>query len=137
MSWSSSPPLRRPRARLPLGAMNPYPQIKAYEQREFERLGAYLQALDSNGWIEQSYCSDWQLYQVVSHIGSGSRIGGLRLKAWVGGAPAVTRETMQQIWGHFDALLPEQTYASYADAVREYLAVESETPDAAGEQEVE
>ncbi len=116
---------------------NPYPRIKAYEQREFERLNGYLRAMDANGWVEQSYCTDWQIYQVVSHIGSGSRIGGLRLAAWVGGGPAVTRETMQQIWGHFDSLAPDQMLASYTQAVGDYLAAESRTPDEAGLQEVD
>jgi uncharacterized protein (TIGR03083 family) len=116
---------------------NPYAAIKKYEQSEFERLNRYLETLDAGGWVEQSYCTDWLVYQVVSHIGSGSRIGGLRIAAWVGGGPAVTRESMQQIWGHFDALRPEQMYASYSQAVQEYLAVESNTPDDAGLQEVE
>jgi uncharacterized protein (TIGR03083 family) len=116
---------------------NLYPKIKAYEQFEFGRLNAYLEALDAEGWLEQSYCTDWPVYQVVSHIGSGSRIGGLRVQAWVGGGPAVTRETMQQIWAHFDALEASQMYASFSAAVREYLAVEAATPDAAGLQEVD
>jgi len=116
---------------------NPYAGIKAYEQREIGRLNGYLEALDAAGWVEQSYCTDWQIFQVVSHIGSGSQIGGLRVKAWVGGGPAVTRETMQQIWGHFDSLDPSQMFASFSPAVRDYLAVEASTPDQAGLQEVE
>jgi uncharacterized protein (TIGR03083 family) len=114
-----------------------YPRIKAYEQREFERLTNYLRALDADGWIEQSYCTDWLVYQVVSHIGSGSRIGGLRIAAWVRGGTPVARETMQQIWGHFDSLGPNQMFASYDEAAREYLQEEGETPDEAGLQEVD
>ena len=116
---------------------NPYSAIKKYEQTEFARLNRYLGALDAAGWVEQSYCSDWLVYQVVSHIGSGSHIGGLRIAAWVGGGEAVTRETMQQIWAHFDSLRPEEMYASYSDAVKEYLATEARTPDEAGVQEVD
>jgi uncharacterized protein (TIGR03083 family) len=116
---------------------NPYPRIKAYERRELERLSAYLRALDADGWIEQSYCSDWLVYQVVSHIASGSRIGGLRVKAWVGGGAPVTRETMQQIWGFFDSLGPREMYAAFADAVAEYLQVESASSDEAGLTEVD
>jgi uncharacterized protein (TIGR03083 family) len=111
--------------------------IKAYEHAEFGRLSSYLEALDADGWIEQSYCTDWLVFSVVSHIGSGSRIGGLRVQAWVGDGPAVARETMQEIWGHFDALEPSQMYASFAAAMHEYLAVETATPDAAGLQEVD
>jgi uncharacterized protein (TIGR03083 family) len=116
---------------------NLYPRIKAYERREFERLTTYLQALDADGWVEQSYCSDWPVYQVVSHIGSGSKIGGLRLAAWVRGGEPVARETMQQIWGHFDSLGPGEMFGAYSEAVREYQQAESETPDEAGLQEVD
>ena len=116
---------------------NPYARIKAYETQEFERLTKHLAGLDAAGWTEQSYCSDWQVYQVASHIGSGSRIGGLRLRAWLGKGEPVARETMQQIWGFFDALQPSEMFAAYSDAVREYLEVETTTPDEAGTQEVE
>jgi len=86
-------------------------------------LTGYLNKLDPAGWVEQSYCTDWLVYQDISHIGSGSRIGALRIKQWVGEGPPVERETMQQIWSHFDSLAPGQMLASYTEAVNEYLAV--------------
>ena len=116
---------------------NPYAQIKAYERGEFERLSRYLEGLDADGWIEQSYCTDWLVYQVVSHIGSGSRIGRMRLESWVKGAPPATREVMQGVWGLFDSLRPEQMLSHYAEAAQEYLAAEAATPDEAGLQEVD
>jgi uncharacterized protein (TIGR03083 family) len=114
-----------------------YAQIKAYERREFDRLTRYLEALDRGGWVEQSYCTDWLVYQVVSHIGSGCRIGGMRLRAWVSDGPAVSRDVMQQVWGFFDGLQPEDMLSAYRDAATEYLAIEAETPDNAGLKEVE
>jgi uncharacterized protein (TIGR03083 family) len=116
---------------------NLYARIKAYEEQAYTRLNGYLQALDPAGWTEQSYCSDWAVYQVVSHIGSGSQIGGLRVKAWTSGGAPVSREVMQGIWGRFDALGPQDMLPAYLEAAQGYLAVESETPDAAGEQEVD
>jgi uncharacterized protein (TIGR03083 family) len=116
---------------------NPYPAIKKYEESEFDRLNEHLGSLDAAGWVEQSYCTDWLVYQVVSHIGSGSRIGGLRLRAWLGSGDPVSRESMQQVWGYFDSLAPEQMYAAFSDAMHEYLAVEASTPDDAGLREVE
>jgi hypothetical protein len=44
---------------------------------------------------------------------------------------------MQQIWSHFDSLQPGQMLGAFRDAVREYLATERSTPDAAGLQEVD
>lgn len=111
---------------------NPYPDIKAVELQEFDRLNAYLRQLDAAGWEEQSYCSDWAVYQVVSHIGSGSRIGKLRLDAWVNGGPAVTREATQEVWDLFDSLGPGTMLSEYLKAVGEYLVAERSIPDEAG-----
>jgi uncharacterized protein (TIGR03083 family) len=116
---------------------NPYSQIKTYERREFDRLTPYLEGLNADGWVEQSYCSDWLVYQVVSHISSGSRIGAARIKGWVGGGTPMSREKMQEVWGYFDSRRPEQMLGAYREAVAEYLAVESQTPDEAGLQEVD
>jgi uncharacterized protein (TIGR03083 family) len=116
---------------------NPFAHIKSYERGEFERLGSYLDALDADGWVEQSYCTDWRVYQVVSHIGSGSRIGRMRLEAWAGSGPPVTREMMQSVWGLFDSLGPDKMLGAYSAAVQEYLAAEAATPDEAGLQEVD
>ena len=45
---------------------NPYAQIKTYERQALGRFTAHLRGLDPDGWVEQSYCSDWLVYQVVS-----------------------------------------------------------------------
>ena len=116
---------------------NPYAQIKAYERGEFDRLSRYLEGLDADGWVEQSYCTDWLVYQVVSHVGSGSRIGRMRLESWVTGGPPATREVMQGVWGLFDSLRPEQMLSAYAAAAQEYLAAEAATPNDAGLLEVD
>ncbi|MBV9544664.1 MAG: maleylpyruvate isomerase family mycothiol-dependent enzyme [Chloroflexi bacterium] len=120
-----------------MSSSNPLAQIKTAEQAQFDRLTSYLEQLDADGWTEQSYCTDWLVYQVVSHVGSGSRIGGQRLKAWLGRGPQVSREAMQAVWGHFDSLQPGQMLQAYRDAVAEYLDVERSAPDDAGGNEVE
>ncbi|MFI5266294.1 MAG: maleylpyruvate isomerase family mycothiol-dependent enzyme [Chloroflexota bacterium] len=116
---------------------NPYPDIKAVELQEFDRLNAYLRQLDAGGWEEQSYCADWLVFQVVSHVGSGSRIGKLRLDAWVNGAPALTREATQAVWDLFDSLGSQTMLHEYLKAVGEYLTAERSIPDEAGLTEVD
>src|ERR671939_210125 len=96
LNWSDCPDIPWQIVTATASTANPYPAIKAYEQREYNRLSTYLEGLDPGGWVEQSYCSDWLVYQVVSHIGSGSRIGALRVEAWAKGGPQVTREAMQE-----------------------------------------
>jgi uncharacterized protein (TIGR03083 family) len=116
---------------------NWFAEIKAREAAEFQQLSAYAGTLDASGWVEQSYCTDWLVYQVVSHIGSGSRIGGMRLNAWAHGGPPAGREQMQQVWGFFDSLRPDQMLDAYLQAADEYQQIEGKTPDSAGDQEIE
>jgi uncharacterized protein (TIGR03083 family) len=116
---------------------NPYPQVKAAIIQEFDRLNAYLRQLDPTGWEEQSYCADWLVYQAVSHVGSGSRIGKLRLDAWVNGGQPASREIMMEVWGLFDSLGPQEMQHEYMKAAGEYLAAVRSIPDEAGLVEVE
>ena len=114
-----------------------FADIKDIERQEFEQLSGYLRQLDADGWIEQSYCSDWMVYQVVSHLASGSHIGKDRLDGWVNGAAAMTRDDMLAIWAKFDALSPDQMLGEYLKAAGEYLAAIRSIDDQAGAQEVE
>lgn len=120
-----------------MSSNNPYPEIKAAEVQEYERLNAYLRQLDGDGWVEQSYCSDWPVYQVVSHIGSGSRIGQRRLDAWINGTQPMSREDQQAVWALFDSLKPEQMLGEYLKAAGEYMVAERSIPDESGLTEVE
>jgi uncharacterized protein (TIGR03083 family) len=120
-----------------MAAANPYGDIKAVERQEFDKLNSYLKQLDPAGWSEQSYCADWLVYQAVSHIGSGSRIGKARLDAWVNGAKPMDREGMMAVWGLFDSLGPDTMIHEYLKAAGEYLAAERSIDDEAGLTEVE
>ncbi len=120
-----------------MAAANPYPDVKAAIIQEFDHLNTHLRQLDAAGWEEQSYCSDWLVYQAVSHIGSGSRIGKFRLDAWVNGGPPASREMMMEVWGLFDSLSPKEMLSEYLKAVGEYLAAVRSIPDDAGLTEVE
>ena len=48
--------------------------IRSIDRREIDRLDAHLTRLDADGWLEQSYCAEWRVYQVVSHLASGARL---------------------------------------------------------------
>jgi uncharacterized protein (TIGR03083 family) len=116
---------------------NVLPAIKAIERQTFTRLNEYLDRLDASGWVEQSYCTDWLVYQVVSHLGSGARIGRMRLEAWQGQRPPVARDDMQAVWAVFDALGPEAMHDAYAAAAAEYLAAIDALADEVGAKEVD
>lgn len=119
------------------GDANRLAEIKAVEQQEFERFNRYLEQLDPGGWVEQSYCADWLVFQVVSHLGSGARIGRMRLQAWTDRRAPVSREDMQIVWEHFDSLRPNQMLAAYREAALDYLAEIAALPDEVGTREVD
>jgi len=59
-----------------------------------------------------SYCADWSVAQVLSHLGSAAEIGLLGLNAAVAGEPPPARELYQEIWGRWDALGPDEMAAN-------------------------
>jgi len=55
-----------------------------------------------------SYASEWNIAQVLSHLGSGAEIFSLLLKAGLNGDPAPEREVYLPIWERWNAKRPEQ-----------------------------
>jgi uncharacterized protein (TIGR03083 family) len=80
---------------------------------EYQDLLAYLEKLPPEGWTEQSACSDWKVYQVVSHIGSQPEIHLGTLKAGLRGAPPMTDDDRKAIWARFDAMKPEEVLPAF------------------------
>jgi uncharacterized protein (TIGR03083 family) len=111
--------------------------MRRLDRREVDRLGAHLAQLDADGWREQSYCAEWRVYQVVSHLASGARGFAGSLAHWFDGAPPVGQEQMQGIWAHFDALKPEQMQEEFQAAIHDYFARLEALPTEAGLQEID
>jgi uncharacterized protein (TIGR03083 family) len=88
-------------------------RIADLSRAEYEGLAAYLEKLPDDGWTEQSACSDWQVYQAVSHIGSQPAIHAGMVQAGLRGAPPMTNEDRQAIWGRFDAMAPLEVYPAF------------------------
>jgi uncharacterized protein (TIGR03083 family) len=80
---------------------------------EYDSLLAYLEQLPPEGWTEQSACKDWQVYQVVSHIGSQPEIVGGAIKSAVTGGEPMTDEQRKAIWAHFDSLQPHEVLPAF------------------------
>ncbi len=66
----------------------------------------------------ESYCRDWTIAQVLSHIGSGAEIGTAVLRAVIVGAEPPSRDAYRTIWDRWDASSPEEqrSEARSADA---------------------
>ncbi len=117
--------------------VNLLPRIADVERIELDRLIAYLRDLDEAGWVEQSYCFDWAVYQAVSHLASGLRITKMRLNHWVNSGPEVSREQMEAVWELFDSLRPADVGSEFQKATGEYLVALRALPDEAGLLEVD
>jgi uncharacterized protein (TIGR03083 family) len=53
---------------------------------------------------EGSYCRDWDVAQVISHLGSGAEIALLGLERTLVNGPPLEREEFPGIWGRWDGL---------------------------------
>jgi uncharacterized protein (TIGR03083 family) len=88
-------------------------RIAELSRAEYEGLASYLEKLPPEGWTEQSACGNWQVYQVVSHIGSQPAIHSGMIEAGLRGKPAMTNEDRQAIWGRFDAMAPLEVFPAF------------------------
>ena len=78
-----------------------------------DRLAALAGPLTPEQLRGQSYCTDWSIAQVLSHLGSGAEISTLMLDSALAGTP-LDREAFAPIWDTWNSKSPE---AQAADAV--------------------
>jgi uncharacterized protein (TIGR03083 family) len=95
-----------------------------------DALRANVEPLDEDRLRQRSYCSEWSIAQVLSHLGSGAEIFGLFLNAGLRGAEPPGPETFPPIWQAWNERSP-QAQATDALAADEALVkrLESLTPD--------
>lgn len=72
-----------------------------------DRLASLVAALTPEQLRGPSYCADWSVAQVLSHIGSGAEIGLMMLPAALGQADAPARESFGPIWDAWNAKSPD------------------------------
>jgi uncharacterized protein (TIGR03083 family) len=95
-----------------------------------DRLAGLVAQLSPEQLREQSYCTDWTVAQLLSHIGSGAEISLMMLSASVGEAEPVGSEAFGPVWAVWNAKSPDE---QAADAVvaddRQIAALEALTDD--------
>ncbi len=73
-----------------------------------DRLSDLVGELDDEGLSSRSYCDEWSIAQVLSHIGSGAEILGKTVDAVVAGEEPPSREEFPQIWARWNAMGPRE-----------------------------
>lgn len=90
---------------------DPAPWIRAL-RHSHDRLRANVEPLGLDRLTETSYCSDWSIAQVVSHIGSQAEIFGLFLDAGLAGQDPPGPEAFPPIWDRWNAKSPQEQAAA-------------------------
>jgi uncharacterized protein (TIGR03083 family) len=95
-----------------------------------DSLRARVEPLAEDRLRQGSYCSEWSIAQVLSHLGSGAEIFGLFLDAGLSGAEPPGPDTFPPIWRAWNERSP-QAQATDALAADDTLVkrLESLTPE--------
>jgi uncharacterized protein (TIGR03083 family) len=71
-------------------------------------LTSAVSEMDAQQLRAPSYCDDWTIAQVLSHLGSGAEIFKTILDAVLAGEPPPGREVFPTIWDRWNAMTPEE-----------------------------
>jgi uncharacterized protein (TIGR03083 family) len=95
-----------------------------------ERLAGLVRPLTPEQIRAQSFCTDWSIAQVMSHVGSGAEIGLLMLPGALGESAAPGPENFQAVWDVWNAKTPdEQAADALAADERQVQALEELTDE--------
>jgi len=94
-----------------------------------ERLDTVVRRLDAESLVQGSYCDEWSIAQVLSHLGSGAEIMMLMIDVALGGPPT-PNEAREEIWAQWNAKDAQQQAADYQVADERLLnRLESLAPE--------
>jgi uncharacterized protein (TIGR03083 family) len=79
-------------------------------------------ALGPGRATDQSYCRDWSVAQVLSHLGSGAEISLLMLRAAIGEGEPAGPDAYQPIWDRWNAKAPADQIADGLASDEEHIA---------------
>jgi uncharacterized protein (TIGR03083 family) len=95
-----------------------------------DRLVSLLQSLDTEQVRGPSYCSDWTVAQVLSHLGSGAEIALMMLPVALGEAEPLGSGAFQPVWDVWNAKDPDEQAADGPAADEKHVAALEELSDA-------
>jgi len=81
-------------------------------RQSHERLLSVVGPLSAEQISGPSYCKDWTVAQVLSHLGSGAEIAMMGLPSALGQAEPVDRSAFQPIWDRWNAMSPDEQAAA-------------------------
>jgi uncharacterized protein (TIGR03083 family) len=111
--------------------------VTAELRRSHDEVAAAVAAKDAGYFSGPSYCTEWTVGRVLSHMGSGAELGMLTVAAVRSGGDPLGDEERQAVWARWDALDDAGVAAEYVRHEGAFLAdMESLGADEAGSLEV-
>jgi uncharacterized protein (TIGR03083 family) len=86
-----------------------------------ERLVSLVKPLSPEQLRGTSYCTDWSVAQVLSHLGSGAEIALMMLPGALGQAEPVDRAAFQPVWDTWNAKSPDDQAADALVSDEKYV----------------
>jgi len=80
-------------------------------RRSHDRLTGLVKPLSPEELRAQSYCNDWSVAQVLSHLGSGAEISLMMLPGALGEAEPVSRDAFPAVWDSWNGKSPDDQAA--------------------------
>lgn len=80
-------------------------------RRSHDTLTGLVKPLSPAELREQSYCNDWSVAQVLSHLGSGAEIALMMLPGALGEAEPVSRDAFPAVWDSWNGKSPDDQAA--------------------------
>lgn len=93
-----------------------------------ERLRSMVEPLSAEEIRLTSFCSDWSIAQVLSHLGSQAELLGGFLRAALAGEPEPDADSFPEVWDRWNARSPEEQRGESL-AANERALVEIESVD--------
>ncbi len=100
---------------------DPRTWIAALENSQ-RRLDGLVRSLSPDQVRGPSYCADWTVAALLSHLGSGAEISALMLESALGRTGPVGREQFGPVWDRWNAMSPDQQAAGVLTADAAHLA---------------
>jgi len=102
--------------------VEPSPQVLiAALRHSHERLASLVRAVSEDFLTSRSYCTDWSVAQVLSHLGSGAEIALMMLDSALSGEP-MDRSGFAPIWDAWNAKTPAQQAAGCLPADEAHIS---------------
>jgi uncharacterized protein (TIGR03083 family) len=109
---------------------DPRPIITALRQSA-DDLALLAAAMTADDLRRPSAATEWDVSQVLSHLGSGAEIALANLEANVAGTPIPGNDAARSVWDRYDAMSPEERRDAFLVADGRYVtAVEALDPSA-------